>query len=181
MTAVAEHRSDAADAVANAISDVGRSPTVLGIAAVVVLVVAVWRRWYRPTLAAGAAFVLASIAVDVLKPVFDRARPPADVAIVTITTPSFPSTHATTTSALAVAVLVSVDWRTRRRAVTAAVVLLGPVVIVGVCMVYLGAHWPTDVLAGWLLGSAIGGATGWVARPRSPQRAAGKASMEHAH
>jgi membrane-associated phospholipid phosphatase len=181
MTAVAEHRTGAADAVATAVADVGTSPVVLGIAAVVVLAVAVWRRWYRPVLAATSAFVLASIAVAVLKPLFDHARPPADLALMSVTSPSFPSTHATTTSALAVAVLVSVDWRTRRRTVAAAVALLGAVVFVGVCMVYLGAHWPSDVLAGWLLGSAIGGTVGRVARPRSPQLGAADPNMEHAH
>jgi undecaprenyl-diphosphatase len=61
-------------------------------------------------------------------------------------------------------VLLSVDWGTRRRAVTAAAVLLTLVVFVGVCMVYLGAHWPSDILAGWALGLVIGGSIGWLAR-----------------
>jgi membrane-associated phospholipid phosphatase len=182
MAAVAEHHTGAATAVANAVSNAGRSPTVLGIAALVLLAVALWRGWYRPMVAAAAAFALASIAVTVLKPLFDRPRPPADLAIVVINTPSFPSTHATTTSAVAVAVLLSVDWHTRRRTVTAAVVLGAMVVLVGVCMVYLGAHWPSDILAGWVLGSAIGGGVGWLARPR-PRRPAsqpGRARVGHA-
>ena len=39
--------------------------------------------------------------------------------------------------------------------VIAAVLVVGTVLI-GVSMVYLGAHWLSDVLAGWALGAGIG-------------------------
>ena len=182
MSAVAEHRSADVNHVALAVSDAGRSPTVLAGLGIVALLVVLWRRWYRPGLAAAAAFVAATIAVDVLKPLFDRARPPHHLALVRIDSPAFPSTHATTTSALAAAVLVSVVWGTWSRAAVATSVLVTLVVLIGGCMVYLGAHWPTDVLAGWILGTAIGAVIGWVARPR-PRRPVvpqGRARVEHA-
>ena len=169
MSAVADHRVGALDRVANRVSETGQSGTVLVIAALAVVLVVLWRGWYRPCLAAAAAFVAASIAVAVLKPMFDRARPPRHLALVQVDSPSFPSTHAATTSALAAAVLVSVVWGTWRRTVAATAILGLMVVFVGVCMVYLGAHWPTDVLAGWLLGSVLGGSIGWLARPRPPR------------
>jgi membrane-associated phospholipid phosphatase len=182
MSAVADHRVGALDEVANRVSETGQSETVLVIAGMAVVLVALWRGWYRPCLAAAAAFVAASIAVAVLKPMFDRPRPPRDLALVWVDGPSFPSTHATTTSALAVAVLISVVWGTRRRAALATVVLGSLVVFVGLCMVYLGAHWPTDVLAGWMLGGALGGGIGWLARPRPPGAAepVGRARVGHA-
>ena len=55
-------------------------------------------------------------------------------------------------------------------------VLAGGTVVVGVCLVYLGVHWATDVLAGCALGAALGVGAGvlcrsgpWIAR--SPARA----------
>jgi undecaprenyl-diphosphatase len=182
MSSVADHRTGVFNDIANWVSKTGQSGTVLVIVGLIVMLVVLWRGWYRPCLAAAAAFVAASIAAAVLKPAFDRARPPHDLALVHLNSPAFPSTHAATTSALAAAVLVSVVWGTWRRAAAATLVLGALVVFVGVCMVYLGAHWPTDVLAGWLLGGTLGGLIGWLARPRAraTPEPVGRARVGHA-
>ena len=83
----------------------------------------------------------------VAKLVFQRARPTLWPSLVTETDYSFPSGHAMG-SLVVVAALVFLTWRTRGRWPTLA--LGAPfVAVVGLSRVYLGVHYPSDILAGW--------------------------------
>lgn len=89
----------------------------------------------------------------VLKDMFHRARPDI-VPHAVVTTASFPSGHSMM-SALTYLVLGALLARSQERKALKAYFLLVAAFLsflVGVTRVYLGVHWPTDVLAGWTAG-----------------------------
>jgi len=83
----------------------------------------------------------------VAKLVFQRARPALWPSLVTETDYSFPSGHALGSLAV-VAALVFLTWRTRGRWPTLALGALFAAAV-GLSRVYLGVHYPSDILAGW--------------------------------
>ena len=90
-----------------------------------------------------------------LKAIFDRPRPDFTGAV-DVFTSSFPSGHATTSAVvyLTIGVLLaqrSSTWPARTLYISGAIIL---VAAVGLSRIYLGVHFPTDVLAGWSLGAA---------------------------
>lgn len=89
------------------------------------------------------------------KLLFARPRPELVDHLVEVHGLSFPSGHATNSAIiyLTLALLVSQvvpGRRTRAYIIGVAVMLTG---IVGVSRVYLGVHWPSDVLTGWSIGT----------------------------
>jgi len=107
------------------------------------------------------------------KALFARDRPSLWESIAPEETFSFPSGHAMGSATLAW-VLVLLAWRTRWRWPVLAVALAG-VLLVGTSRVYLGVHYPSDVLAGWAAASIWAAACflllyGLHGRPWSPHR-----------
>ena len=91
-----------------------------------------------------------------LKVGFSRPRPDLVAHAVDVTSMSFPSGHAMLSAVTYLtlgAMLARTQSQRRARAyILGAAVLL--TLIIGASRIYLGVHWPTDVLAGWCLGAA---------------------------
>jgi undecaprenyl-diphosphatase len=113
-------------------------------------IVVLWltlRRRRRDSLFIGLAVIGSAILNVAAKNYFARARPSLWLSITPEASYSFPSGHAMGSATLGVA-LILLFWRTRWRwPVT--LVALACVFLVGVSRVYLGVHYPSDILAGW--------------------------------
>ena len=108
-----------------------------------------------------AGMVLVSVALGVLlsnslKAVFARPRPQFISPDLVVYTASFPSGH-TTLSAVVYLTLGALLCRTQSSLTVKSYILCFAgflTGIVGFSRVYLGVHWPTDVIAGWLVGGS---------------------------
>jgi membrane-associated phospholipid phosphatase len=94
--------------------------------------------------------------VSTLKNLFQRTRPDQLLALLPATGPSFPSGHTFAAIAFygALAVLVAEERATHRAWLAFGLPAGIFVAAVGLSRVYLGAHWPSDVVGSWLLGIA---------------------------
>lgn len=96
-----------------------------------------------------------TIISTVLKIAFDRPRPDL-TGTVKVFTASFPSGHATVSAVvyLTLGAMLAELMAERAFRIYFYVVAVALTGLVGVSRVYLGVHYPTDVLAGWSIGAA---------------------------
>lgn len=126
---------------------------------IVVLLVLGWlllRRHYRTALFVAGATVGGMLVGHGFKVMFGRERPTVVPHLTEETSLSFPSGHSMMSSVvyltLGSLIARAVPRRREKVYVVAAAVVLS--VLVGISRVYVGVHYPTDVLAGWSAGTA---------------------------
>ena len=140
---------------------------VLGSTVVVWLLLSVWifireekkDHWFfLPVILASLLSILGTDVI--LKSFFSRNRPPISLGTITVGSPlldhSSPSGHATFAWTLAV-VLASKEPR-------ASLLFYALAFLVSLSRVYLGAHYPSDVIAGTFIGLGIGYISLWIER-----------------
>jgi MYXO-CTERM domain-containing protein len=147
------HRDPLDTSVATVISDGGATGAVAAVALLVAGVLVLRRRRAEAllvTVVVGGAAIL----VVAVKAVVGRPRPPVAFRLAVETNASFPSGHALVAAAVlgVLAALAMTRLRGPVRALVAAATVL-VVLAIGVSRLYLGVHWASDVVTGWLLGA----------------------------
>ena len=102
-----------------------------------------------------ASAVGASVLNASLKSMLHRPRPELVPHLAAVSNASFPSGHAMISAAIYLTIgLMLSEVQTRRSARIFVMTFCSLLVLlIGVSRIYLGVHWPTDVLSGWCLGS----------------------------
>lgn len=143
------------------IEEIGRDLTALGGIAVMALLIAtvigflLLQGKFRMALLMAASIGSGLLFSLLLKTLFDRPRPDLVPHQSYVYTTSFPSGHSMVSAVvyLTLAALLARSYRkthTKLYLLTVACILTG---LVGLSRIYLGVHWPTDVLAGWTAGA----------------------------
>jgi membrane-associated phospholipid phosphatase len=151
---VASWRNPALTDVMLAITSLGDGAYLKPMGVLVVIALAMQRAW-RPAAATATAFLLLPLLVNLIKSGTARTRPTIDL-YAGADGFSFPSGHAANATliygALAVLVFRSLTGP-KRWIATAALALLA--LLIAASRVYVGAHWPSDALAGLALGGLL--------------------------
>jgi undecaprenyl-diphosphatase len=165
---VAEHRWQPLTGIALAFGALGKG-WVLGIA-IAVLVVVLWYAGRTvQSVYLGTTVGVALLLNPLLKLGFERQRPDVE-PIVELSTYAFPSGHTAAAAAIATALAV-IAWPTRWRwPVVVAAALFS--LTMAWSRVYLGVHWPSDVVAGLALGLAVALVTRLLVPWPTPEEAA---------
>ena len=166
------------DALMVAVTGLGSSVVLASVAGLAAVLLAVRRRRAEAVFVA-LALVGTLVLNEMLKAVFQRPRPGFDWAEV-LPDFGFPSGHAMNSFVVYVA-LALVVWRLGGRRVGTVALALAIVlaVSIGISRIYLGAHWLTDVVGGYLAGAlwllclvAASAGVSWLRRSRRPDAAA---------
>ena len=152
---VADHRIAWLTTVMRDVTWLGSTAVLIPLTVAAALLLRRRTRSWAPSAQLAISLAGAVALYDVIKPLVGRPRPRIGQLVSVATGYAFPSGHATQTAAVGVtlAILVSAlttSWPMKVMTWSAALLVA---LVVGFSRVYLGVHWPTDVLAGYALGA----------------------------
>ncbi len=170
LTWMVDHRTPWVTDVMTVATTIGNT---VGVAVLTVILAAIvwWRGERRAAPVTLVVMLLGWGLMNGIKYAVRRARPPVPERLVDLSTYSFPSGHAMMSAMVAAVAIVLVRRGllgrrsigdgpagdgARRRGRAAAAVVTAASLLIGISRLYLGAHWCTDVLAGWALGALWG-------------------------
>lgn len=152
LLAIHTHTTPLLDTLAVHTTDLGSPAVVLVAALLIGLVLFIKKRMYRMYVVWGTVFGAAAL-VFAIKLLIERPRPQLwSNLLIQESGFSFTSGHATLSMALALA-LAAVLWYTRWRWLTVGLGALY-VLYIGFTRLYLGVHYPTDIIGGWMVATA---------------------------
>lgn len=136
------------------VTALGGGPLLTIITSIVVAYLLVVKRWGTAAFVA-IAIAGGGVANELLKSTFQRARPDVVAHLADSYSTSFPSGHAMNSALtyLTLAALLARTQKSRRVRIFLLLVAVALTLAVGFSRVYLGVHWPTDVIAGWSIGA----------------------------
>ncbi|HVQ92801.1 MAG TPA: phosphatase PAP2 family protein [Mycobacteriales bacterium] len=165
---LAADRTGTLNAITAVLTGLAATPTVIGLTALAAGILRVvsgrWREVVFLALATAgetAIFLLTTLVVH-------RSRPPVPHLDVAPPTSSFPSGHTAAAVCCYGSIAAVLLWRYRQPVLRAVLPVLAGLLplLIGASRLYRGMHFPTDVLAGLLLGGSWLTATGrWYRRP----------------
>jgi undecaprenyl-diphosphatase len=135
--------------------------TAIGGVTVLVLMVALvagflalQRHWLTLALVLGGT-ISGSLVVTLIKNIVGRARPTIVDHLVNVSSLSFPSGHAANSAIVYLTMATLLSQLVERRAARTYLFVAAAAIVtlIGVSRIYLGVHWPSDVLGGWAFGT----------------------------
>ena len=137
-------------------TELGSTIAVTVIAVLTLLVGVAAGPWRHGAIGAG-VIGLAALAVEIIKSTVARERPDILEPILVEHGFSFPSGHASLsmTAYGILAVLVSRSFLPRATQLVVFGVVVALVFLIGLSRVWLGVHYPSDVIAGWVAGATV--------------------------
>ena len=156
-------RTETLTHVMSAVTHIGGTKSLIVIISLLTLVL-ILTKFYKEAVILVTGMLVGVTVSQSLKHLINRPRPDVVPHLTEFSSPSFPSGHAMNNMLLAT-LLTYLSWRmfkNKRLSIIVGVVTYIWAILVGISRLYLGVHWPTDVIFGWIFGLLIGGGVIWI-------------------